>query len=151
MNFEGIFRVMLLAVLPVSEIRGALPYGVFAERLPLPVTFGVAFLGNVLPFFLVMYLIPCVFSLFQRMQWFRRFWSWYTERAKNRFVPYRRYGKWGIFFFIGIPLPFTGVWTGSLVAFLAGFRTWEIFPFVLGGIALAGSIVTLFVLFGRGI
>lgn len=151
MSLGGIFRVVLLAVLPVSEIRGALPYGVFAEKLPLPVAFGIAFLGNVLPFFLVMHLVPFVLSLFQRMQWFRRLWAWYAERAENRFAPYRKYGKWGILFFIGVPLPFTGVWTGSLVAFLAGFRTWEIFPFVLGGIAMAGSIVTFLVLFGRGI
>lgn len=151
MNLVGILRVILLAVLPVSEIRGALPYGVFVERFPVFVTFGIAFLGNLLPFFFVMFLFPLVASLLQRVQWFHRFWIWYTEKARERFAPYRKYGRWGILIFIGIPLPFTGVWTGSLIAFLVGFKVWEVFPFVLGGVAVAGSIVLLVTLFGKGI
>lgn len=150
MSFEGILWVVLLAALPISEIRGALPYGVFVKQFPLPLAFGVAFLGNIIPFFFVMHFLPFAFSFLQRMQWFHRFWVWYTEGAKKRFDSYRKYGRWGILLFIGVPLPFTGVWTGSLIAFLLGFRFWEVFPFALGGVAMAGSIVTLFILFGRG-
>lgn len=150
MNLEGALRVVFLAFLPVSEIRGALPYGVFVERLPLSVTFGVAFLGNILPFFLLMYLLPVLVAFLERVRWFHRLWTWYSEKAVQRFAPYRKYGRWGIFLFIAIPLPFTGVWTGTLVAFLAGFRIREVLPCALGGVAAAGSIVSLVVLFGKG-
>ncbi len=151
MNPSGILRVALLAILPISEVRGALPYGVFVERLPLSVVLSVAFLGNIVPFFLVMYLLPPVLRLFHRMLWFQRLWKWYTNRIQQRFASYRKYGKWGVLFFIGVPLPFTGMWTGTLVAFLAGFSVREIFPFALGGLGMATGIVVFLVSFGKGI
>ncbi|MBC7218154.1 MAG: small multi-drug export protein [Candidatus Caldatribacterium sp.] len=151
MSFSGILRVALFAMLPVSEVRGALPYGVFVERLPLPLVLLVALLANIAPFFLVMYFVPPLVQLLQGIPWFRRLWTWYTEKAQKRFLSYKKYGKWGILLFVGVPLPFTGVWTGTLIAFLAGFRPWEVFPFALGGLAMATGIVTLLVLFGRGV
>lgn len=149
MTWGGILRVAFLALLPVSEVRGALPYGVFVEKLPLvPVTL-VAFFSNIAPFFFVMYALPHVIHFFLRFRWFARLWTWYTTRAQQRFLSYRRYGRWGILFFVGIPLPFTGMWTGALLAFLAGFSVREVFPFAAGGVAMATFLVTLFILLGK--
>lgn len=149
MNSPGILRVALLAFLPISEVRGALPYGVFVEKLPLSLVISVAFVSNIAPFFLVMYALPLLVRLFLRLKWFNNLWQWYTQKAQSRFSSYRRYGKWGILFFVGIPLPFTGMWTGALVSFLAGFKVWEIFPFTVGGVALATFLVSFLVLLGK--
>lgn len=149
MNSPGILRVALLAFLPISEVRGALPYGVFVERLPPFLVISVAFVCNILPFFLVMYVLPLLVRFFLHLRWFNNLWQWYTQRAQSRFSSYRRYGKWGILFFVGIPLPFTGMWTGALISFLAGFKTWEIFPFAVGGVALATLLVSFLVLLGK--
>ncbi|WP_438316577.1 COG2426 family protein [Candidatus Caldatribacterium sp. SIUC1] len=151
MSLQGVFRVALLAFLPVSEVRGALPYGVFVEKLPLSFVAPLAFVVNLTPFFLVMGLLPQLVRLFQASAWFDRLFSWYTTHAQRRFATYRKYGKWGILLFVGVPLPFTGVWTGTLAAFLVGFGVWEIFPFVAGGAALATGLVTLLVFLGKGL
>jgi len=150
-SLQGVFRVALLAFLPVSEVRGALPYGVFVEKLPLFLVAPLAFVANLIPFFLVMGLLPWLVRLFQSFPWFDRLFSWYTTQAQHRFAAYRKYGRWGILLFVGVPLPFTGVWTGTLAAFLVGFGVWEIFPFVAGGTAMATGLVALLVFLGKGL
>jgi uncharacterized membrane protein len=45
-------------------------------------------------------------------------------------------------FFVAIPLPITGVWTGCVAAFLFGIRFWYAFPMMVGGVIIAGIIVT---------
>ncbi|MBU4227890.1 small multi-drug export protein, partial [bacterium] len=47
------------------------------------------------------------------------------------------------FFFVAIPLPATGAWTGSVAAFIFGIRFWYAFPTIVGGVMIAGVIVIL--------
>jgi uncharacterized membrane protein len=144
----SLFKVALLAFLPVSEVRGAIPYGVLGARLPITLVLPVALLGNIVPYFLVMYLLQVALKLFCKMEWFDRLFERYTEGVKRRFKNYAQWERWGILFFVGVPLPFTGVWTGSLICFLGGLSLRESFPFVLGGLLLATGIVTVVTLLG---
>ncbi|MEN3188606.1 MAG: small multi-drug export protein [Atribacterota bacterium] len=131
-------------------MRGAIPYGVLGARVPFSLVLPVAFLGNVIPYFLVMYCLRAALKLLCKLEWFNRFYGRYTEGVKKRFQRYARWGQWGILLFVGVPLPFTGVWTGSLICFLGGFSFRESFPFILGGLLLATCIVSIVILFGYG-
>lgn len=146
---QKLLEVALLAALPVSEIRGALPYGVLVRKLPFSWVVVVSFIFNLLPFFLVMFALSFFLKLLLRWEWFNNFWSKYITRAQNQFKNYEKWGKWGIMLFVGIPLPFTGVWTGSIVCFIAGLSWKESLPFVLGGLAIATFLVSLAVLGGN--
>ncbi|MGC8779111.1 MAG: COG2426 family protein [Candidatus Caldatribacteriaceae bacterium] len=144
----SLLRVAVLAFLPVSEVRGAIPYGIWGARLPLSLVLPVALLANIVPYFLVMYFLPVIRHLLCRMEWFDHLFQWYTRGVERRFRKYARWEQWGILFFVGVPLPFTGVWTGSLICFLGGLSLRESFPFVMGGLLLATGIVTAVTLLG---
>ncbi|NSW76337.1 MAG: small multi-drug export protein [Candidatus Atribacteria bacterium] len=144
----SLFKVFLLAFLPISEVRGAIPYGVLGARVPFSLVLPVALAGNIIPYFLVMYLLQVVLRLFCKIEWFNRLYERYTEGVKKRFRKYARWEQWGILFFVGVPLPFTGVWTGALICFLGGLSFRESFPFILGGLLLATFIVSVVTLLG---
>jgi len=143
-----LLEVALLAFAPVSEIRGALPYGVLFRGLPYPLVLAVSFFCNLLPYFLVMFLLSWLLEYFSRFAWFRSFWDNFIQRTQKRFEPYKKWGKWGILAFVGIPLPFTGIWTGSVVCFLLGLSFQESFPYILGGLVSASLIMSLVVFIG---
>ncbi|MCD6156026.1 MAG: small multi-drug export protein [Candidatus Atribacteria bacterium] len=131
----------MIAILPISELRGAIPYGVLVEKLPWLSVIVVSGAANLIPFFAIMTLAPHLEILLNKNPYFKKKWLKLVESSRKRFFPYRKFGKWGILFFIGIPLPFTGVWTGSLACWLLGFSIKESLIYVLGGITMATAIV----------
>ncbi len=65
------------------------------------------------------------------------------SRAMNKKDQIERYEFWGLLLFVGIPLPGTGAWTGSLIAALLGIRFRKAFPAVILGVLLAAFIMTI--------
>lgn len=141
-------RVFVLAFLPISEVRGAIPYGIIGAHLPISLVFPLALLGNILPYFLVMYFLEALVDVLCHMEWFDRLFRRYTENVKKRFEKYSQWEKWGVLFFVAVPLPFTGVWTGSLICFLRRFSVKESFLFIFGGLVVASAVVTAVTLLG---
>jgi len=140
---NNLIKIAFLAALPVTELRGAIPVGLSFYNLPVLPTYIVAVLGNIIPaLFLLKYLKP--FSEFLR-RWliFEMFFSWLFRRTGKYEKKYEKYGVIFLFFFIAIPLPGTGIWTGSVAAFLFGIRFWYAFSTMAAGVACAGIIVTL--------
>jgi len=62
---------------------------------------------------------------------------------RNTEEKFEKYGALFLLFFVAIPLPVTGAWTGSAAAFIFGIRFWYAFPTIVGGVMIAGIIVTL--------
>lgn len=140
---NDLIKIAFLSTLPVTELRGAIPIGLNFYQLPVWSTYLFAVLGNIIPaIFLLKYLKP--FSDFFR-KWFflDKFFSWLFARTGKYEKKYEKYGALFLFFFVAIPLPGTGVWTGSVAAFLFGIRFWYAFPMMVGGVCVAGIIVTL--------
>ena len=142
---ETVFGKLLLtfgtAMVPVIELRGAIPVGI-AAGLPPAVACVTAILGNLLP-------VPFVMLLFRRVaDWLRgtAFFGpkidWLERRAhlKGRLV--RKYRLLGLVILVGIPLPGTGAWTGALVAALLDIRLRTALPAILLGLLIAGGITT---------
>ncbi|MBU4602339.1 small multi-drug export protein [bacterium] len=103
-----------------------------------------AVLGNIVPaIFLLLFLKP--FSEYLR-QWyyFDIFFEWLFKRTRrNSEGKFEKYGALFLLFFVAIPLPATGAWTGSVAAFIFGIRFWYAFPTIVGGVMIAGVIVIL--------
>lgn len=142
---ETVFGKLLLtfgtAMVPVLELRGAIPVGV-AAGLPPAVVCVVAVLGNLLP-------VPFVMLLFRRVaDWLRgtAFFGpkivWLERRAhlKGRMV--RKYRLIGLVVLVGVPLPGTGAWTGALVASVLDIRIRHALPAIFLGLVIAAAITT---------
>jgi uncharacterized membrane protein len=141
------FTTALVAMLPIAELRGAIPWAL----APAPVGGGMAWqeayvwavIGNIVPVIPLLLLLESVSSAFRRYPVFDRFFAWLFERTRKRSKAVERYGPVGLILFVGIPLPVTGAWTGSVGAFLFGIRFRHAFPAIVLGVLLAGVVVTL--------
>lgn len=142
---ETVFGELLLtfttAMIPVVELRGAIPVGV-AAGLPPAVACAVAILGNLLPVPFIMLLARWVFNWLRDSRLFGSKIVWLERRAhlKGRIV--RRYRLPGLVALVAIPLPGTGAWTGALVASLLDIRLRSALPAILLGLMIAGGITT---------
>ena len=140
------FWVFLIAMVPLIEIRGAIPYAV-GFGLPLVPSILVAVLGNMLP-------VPFIF-LFARkvLEWGKdkkvigKFFTWCLEKGeKGGRKLEAKAGRglyWALFLFVGIPLPGTGAWTGTLAASILNMDFKKSTLAALGGVLLAGAIMLL--------
>jgi uncharacterized membrane protein len=136
--------VIIMSMLPFLELRASIPLGILAFGLPPLPVFAVAVLSNML-------VIPVILLLFERVEeWLRRyrFWSDLMDRVfektrKRASSRVEKYEALALILFVGIPLPGTGAWTGSLVAYLFGMDIRKSFFFISAGVLLAGISIFL--------
>ena len=142
---ETVFGKLLMtfgtAMIPVIELRGAIPVGI-AAGLPPAVACVTAILGNLLPVPFIMLLVRRIFDWLRDTRFFGPKIAWLERRAhlKGRLV--RKYRLLGLVILVGIPLPGTGAWTGALVAALLDIRLRTALPAILLGLLIAGGITT---------
>ena len=146
---ETVFGKLLMtfgtAMVPVIELRGAIPVGI-AAGLPPAVACAAAILGNLLPVPFIMLLARRVFNWLRDTRLFGPKIVWLERRAhlKGRIV--RKYRLLGLVVLVAIPLPGTGAWTGALVASLLDIRLRNALPAILLGLVIAGVLITLLTL-----
>ena len=140
--------IVIIAALPVIELRGAIPFGINLMGMEWYVVFPLALLGNLLPVPFILYLLDAVTRLLSRIALFDRFFTWLFSRTRKRSQVIEEYERIGLVLFVSVPLPVTGAWTGSLAAVLLGMdRRWAIVS-VFTGVFIAGVIVTVLSLLG---
>lgn len=138
--------VFLVSMVPIIELRGAVPIGT-AEGLPWHWTLIVSMIGNMIP-------VPFIF-LFARkiLEWgcdkpvIGKFFTWCLDKGhKGGEKLQEKAGKgmfWALLIFVGIPLPGTGAWTGTLAASLLDLDFKKSSIAVMLGVLLAGIIMTV--------
>lgn len=134
------------AMVPVIELRGAIPVGITAG-LPPVVACVTAILGNLLPVPFIMLLIRRIFDWLRDTRLLGPKIQWLERRAhlKGRIV--RKYRLLGLVVLVGIPLPGTGAWTGALVAALLDIRMRNALPAIFIGLVMA-ALITVTVTLG---
>ena len=137
--------VIMLAALPIFELRGSIPLAIAVFKLPIPLAVFWSLVGNMIPVFLVYGLGNHWLKLCARHRgWWQRLTDWTLERSQRKLRDkYRRWGLWALALFVAIPLPVTGAWTGSLAAFVFGIKRRQAWPFILLGLMIAAAVVTL--------
>ncbi len=140
--------VFIIAMVPIVELRGAVPIGNNLFCLPLWKTLILAISGNILPMLLVLLLLERIVALLYHIRLFRRFFEWLFQRTKKRSDVIARFEFWGLVIFVGIPLPMTGAWTGSVAAVLLGIPYWRALLGIFLGVLMAAGIVTTLSLLG---
>lgn len=129
------------AMVPVVELRGAIPMGVAAGLSP-ALACVTAILGNLVPVPLIILLVRRIFDWLRGTRFFGPKIEWLERRAhlKGRLV--RKYRLLGLMILVGIPLPGTGAWTGALVAAMLNIRMRSALPAIFLGLLIAGAITT---------
>lgn len=140
--------VLILSMLPISELRGAIPVGVHVFGLPWLQTSLLALAGNILPVIPILFLLDAVMKLLGRIKVFRRFFDWLLAHAQRKGGLIERYEYLGLFLFVAIPLPITGAWTGTLIASVLRMHPWRSFLTICLGVLTADVIVTSLTLLG---
>ncbi|MDR2614976.1 MAG: small multi-drug export protein [Oscillospiraceae bacterium] len=131
-----------IAMLPIVELRGAIPYGV-ANGLPHIVTAGLAVVGNILPVPFIIVFARRVFAWMKRKSpRLGRIAELFERKAEKNKKALNRGIAIGLMLFVAIPLPGTGAWTGALIAAVFDIRLKTALPAVAAGVVIAGALVT---------
>lgn len=142
--------VLVVAALPVVELRGAIPLAVFVYDMSLFEAAIWSVLGNMAPIPFVLGLLPPIERWLRRSPrltgWMDRFFA-HTRRRSSKLV--ERFEEVGLAIFVGAPLPGTGAWTGALVAHIFGLPRGASLATIGAGVLLAAAAVTALVASGR--
>ena len=146
-----------MSFVPMIELKGGI---VFARGLGLGffTAFGVAYVGSTLAFILVYFLLKPILALLKKIKWFKSFTlkieGYFEDKAnetlskqqqnkKNHSKPETFIKQLGVFVFVAIPLPMTGVWMGTAIAVFLGLKfSQSMLPVALGNF-VAGAIIAV--------
>jgi uncharacterized membrane protein len=142
------FWTAFLSFLPISELRGAIPFAV-AHEVPWYIAYPFSACLNALVAPVCWLFLSTLHRLFLRMKWYRNFFDRFVERARTKLHGnVEKWGWLGIAVFVAIPLPVTGAWTGTLGAWVLGLSRRRTLLAVIIGVFAAGALVTAVVLLG---
>ena len=130
-------------MLPITELRLSIPYFIIYEKIDLFTAIFFSILGNILIGIIVFNILgPLIYEI-KNMKFISKPIIYIINRTKSRSSLINNFKAIGLLIFIGIPLPFTGVWTGSLAAYLFGVtRKRAVFAIILG-VLMSATIVSL--------
>lgn len=138
--------VFFLSMLPVTELRGSLPYALGILKMPLIPAFLWSVAGNIAPVaFLLFFLNPIFQFFFKHFSFLEKHTKKYFEKLHHKHTA--KFNELGAIFlaiFVAIPLPGTGAWTGALLAYLFSIPFWLAFGSISLGVLGAGIIVAFF-------
>ncbi|MBE7035478.1 MAG: small multi-drug export protein [Ruminococcaceae bacterium] len=140
MNISDELVVFLVSMLPIIELRGAIPLGFFMDIEPW-VLFIITVIGNILP---VPFIILCarpIVNFCLRTRFLRPVGNWMEEKVRKNSHKVLQYEIFGLFLFVAIPLPGTGAWTGALIATFLDLRLKNAVPSIIAGVMGAGIIM----------
>lgn len=134
--------IFIISLLPILELRG----GLIAARI-LGVKFIKAFIicyiANILPVPFILLFINYLFNKMSKWKPTKKIVDWLSNKTLKKKDQIDKYGYFGLFLFVGIPLPGTGAWTGSLLAILLNLEKKKSFIAIALGVLAAGIIMSL--------
>ena len=133
--------VFIIAMIPILELRGGM---LAASFFHIDMLKGILLcvIGNIIPVPFILLLITPIFRWLKKTKLFRPLVEKLEKKAMSKKDTIEKYQFWGLVIFVGIPLPGTGAWTGSLIAAMLEIKFRKAFPAVLLGIFIAIIIMT---------
>ncbi len=147
-GFSPELAVFFTSMLPIIELRGALPLAINLFHFHWSKAFILSFSGNLLPIPFILFLLQPAVRFLQRIKLFASFFNWLFTRTKKKGKIVERYQEIGLAIFVAIPLPATGAWTGAILAALLGMKFKKSLFAIAVGVFIAGVIVTTLCLLG---
>lgn len=136
--------VFFCSMLPIIECRGAVPLGC-ALGLPWWQNMLFSIAGNLLPVPFILLFIRAVLKWMRgcRVGFFNKIAAWLDRKIEKHKGTIEKYSYWGVLIFVGLPIPGTGAWTGTLIASVLGLEPKKSFLAACGGVLMATAIMTV--------
>ena len=138
------FILFLISMVPILELRGGLlAAGPAFLNVELAKAVPISVIGNIVPIPFILLLITKIFDWMKGTKRLKPMVEKLEKKAMSKSDKIEKFEFWGLVLFVGIPLPGTGAWTGSLIAALLGIRFRKAFPAVVVGVCLAAFIMSV--------
>ena len=136
--------IFIISMIPILELRGGLLAASPALlNVPILKAIPICIIGNLLPIPFILLLIEKVLNGMERVPGLSKVAIWVRQKADKNKSQIEKFGFWGLVLFVGIPLPGTGAWTGSLVAALLHMKFGKAIGAIFCGIIMATVIMSL--------
>jgi len=137
--------VFIISLLPILELRGGLIAAALLKLDPIP-SYIISIIGNIIPVPFILLLISKILESMRKskIKFFNKIAGFLDGKVEKHKGQIEKFGYWGVVLFVGIPLPGTGAWTGSLIASVLELDRKKTFAAVLLGIFIASIIMMLF-------
>ncbi len=147
-HFNPDLATFLMAMVPIGEIRLALPVAILAYHVPVWRALFFSVVGGIIPAIIILLFAGRFHNWVEvNAGFWGKHWIKYLAKVQNSFGKYQKYELWGLLIFIGSSLPGTGAYTGAIAAFVLGIPFKKSWPYVVGGVLISG-ILTLLVTVG---
>ena len=134
--------VFLVSMIPLIELRGSVIVGT-AFGLPWLNVLALSIVGNLIPIPFILIFGEKLIAWLKTLPMLSRLTNWYEARLMSKSTTIQKYAFYGLWAFVGIPLPGTGAWSGSLLAALLDVPPKKAFAAVICGVLTAGIIMTI--------
>ena len=140
LEISNSFIVFIISLMPILELRGGL---IAAAILGLDIvpSFIICLIGNILPLPFILFFITYIFDFLKKHTKLKNFVEKIEKKALSKKDKIEKAEFWGLLLFVGIPLPGTGGWTGTLIAALIGMDKKKAMTATILGVLLASIIV----------
>jgi uncharacterized membrane protein len=140
---KTVLTTFIMAMTPVVELRGAIPYGVIGG-LTIWESFAISVIGNMVPVPIIIIFVRKVFEwLRTKSEWLNAMVTKLENKADQKKDIVEKWEALGLAILVAIPLPGTGAWTGALVAAMMDMRLKKALPAITLGVIVAGIIVSI--------
>ena len=136
--------VFFCSMIPIIELRGAIPLGA-GLGLPWWLSYVLSIAGNILPVpFILLFIRKIIeWASNSKVAFFNKFANFLNRKIEKNRDKIAKYSFWGVCFFVSVPLPMTGAWTGALVAAALDMKFWKALVSCLLGVMIAGVVVSI--------
>jgi len=146
---DEILQLILMTMVPFLELRASIPFGILILSMDWIPVFIVCVISNIILGMILFPFIQYIVDIATRIRFIDNIYKRYVARTQQRIKKYvDKYGWLGVAIFIGVPLPGSGVYSGSLGAYLIGLQYKRFIIANIIGVIIAGVIVTIASLFG---
>lgn len=134
--------IFIISLFPILELRGGM---LAATLLHIPYLRAliICIIGNLIPIPFILLFLEYIFKLLSKWKATKKIVTWLLNKGKKNRSKIDKYGYLGLILFVGIPLPGTGAWTGSLVAIVLGLDKKKSFICIIIGVLLASIIMSI--------
>ena len=138
---DTLLKLIFVSLLPWIELRGGIPLGVSMGLNPVHV-FVICTVTDIVLIPVLLVFLRYIMPIILKIEFINRFYQWNVVSTLKRYERYKKWEELGLALFVAIPLPFTGVYSGTFVSYLLNFKKREAFVSVASGAVIAGVVVT---------
>ncbi len=143
-------RIFVFSMIPWLESRYVIPFAILDSGLAWWQVFPIAVIGNMLPVPFILLFFRFIEKFLRRYRFWTKIMDWLFARTRARAdTKIQQYEHLALLLFVAVPLPFTGAWTGSLIAYLFDLKFSKSILTIFLGVLIAASIMTVLVLTGQ--